>query len=218
MSRVWCFKLQFSWLHGGVRLRGAAKWTGHVHAHVSPLPWISFLGRSPRGTEKFPVLYGRLWLVIYRNHRTNGNPSFPPPPSTLTLWNLYVCSLCLCLYFSFANEFLLNVRVIHCYPTEVFSWWNTSFNHRNPQTLQSLDGFFLMFKWTMITHMILHFFHLGSQSSLDDVIKNLAAIKLGKVKQTQCFLYMASEAGKKLATSLLDEKKLSVNGDKYKSR
>ena len=56
------------------------------------------------------------------------------------------------------------------------------------------------------------------QSSLDDVIKNLAAIKLGKVKQTQCFLYMASEAGKKLATSLLDEKKLSVNGDKHKSR
>ncbi|KAM9081339.1 glycine N-acyltransferase-like isoform 1-T1 [Megaptera novaeangliae] len=57
----------------------------------------------------------------------------------------------------------------------------------------------------------------SSQSSLDDVIKNLAAIKLGKVKQTQCFLYMVSETAKKLATSLLDEKNLSPNGDKYKS-
>ncbi|XP_070329006.1 glycine N-acyltransferase isoform X3 [Odocoileus virginianus] len=57
----------------------------------------------------------------------------------------------------------------------------------------------------------------SSQSSLDDVIKNLAAIKLGKVKQTQCFLYMTSEAGKKFATSLLEEKSLSVNGDKPKS-
>uniref|UniRef100_A0A8C6BVJ0 Glycine N-acyltransferase-like protein n=1 Tax=Monodon monoceros TaxID=40151 RepID=A0A8C6BVJ0_MONMO len=57
----------------------------------------------------------------------------------------------------------------------------------------------------------------SSQSSLDDVIKNLAAIKLGKVKRTQCFLYMVSETAKKLATSLLDAKNVSPNGDKYKS-
>ncbi|XP_058926518.1 glycine N-acyltransferase-like [Kogia breviceps] len=57
----------------------------------------------------------------------------------------------------------------------------------------------------------------SSQSSLDDVIKNLAAIKLGKVKRTQCFLYMVSETAKKLATSLLDAKNISPNGDKYKS-
>ncbi|XP_059874941.1 glycine N-acyltransferase-like isoform X2 [Delphinus delphis] len=57
----------------------------------------------------------------------------------------------------------------------------------------------------------------SSQSSLDDVINHLAAIKLGKVKRTQCFLYMVSETTKKLATSLLDEKNVSPNGDKYKS-
>ncbi|KAG5200193.1 hypothetical protein JEQ12_006672 [Ovis aries] len=56
----------------------------------------------------------------------------------------------------------------------------------------------------------------SSQSSLDDVIKNLAATKSGKVKQTQCFLYMTSEAGKKLATSLLEAKSVSVNGGKHK--
>ena len=70
----------------------------------------------------------------------------------------------------------------------------------------------------MISHTILHFLHLGSQSSLDDVIKNLAAAKSGKVKRTQCFLYMTSEAGKKLATSLLEAKSVSVNGDKHKPR
>lgn len=70
----------------------------------------------------------------------------------------------------------------------------------------------------MICHMILHFLHLGSQSSLDDVIKNLAATKSGKVKQTQCFLYMASEPGKKLAASLLEAKNVSGDGGKHKSR
>lgn len=66
--------------------------------------------------------------------------------------------------------------------------------------------------------MILHFLHLGSQSSLDDVIKNLAATKSGKVKQTQCFLYMASEPGKKLAASLLEAKNVSGDGGKHKPR
>ncbi|XP_055404027.1 glycine N-acyltransferase-like [Bubalus kerabau] len=56
----------------------------------------------------------------------------------------------------------------------------------------------------------------SSQSSLDDVITNLAAIKSGKVKQTQCFLYMASEPTKKLATSLLEAKNVSVNSGKHK--
>ncbi|XP_010831482.1 PREDICTED: glycine N-acyltransferase isoform X3 [Bison bison bison] len=58
----------------------------------------------------------------------------------------------------------------------------------------------------------------SSQSSLDDVIKNLAATKSGKVKQTQCFLYMASESGKKLATSLLEAKNVSGDGGKHKPR
>ncbi|XP_020938662.1 glycine N-acyltransferase-like isoform X1 [Sus scrofa] len=57
----------------------------------------------------------------------------------------------------------------------------------------------------------------STQSSLDDVIKNLAALKLGKVKQTQCLLYMVSELGKKMANSLLDAKNPSPNDNKFKS-
>ncbi|XP_057582289.1 glycine N-acyltransferase-like isoform X2 [Hippopotamus amphibius kiboko] len=57
----------------------------------------------------------------------------------------------------------------------------------------------------------------SSQSSLNDVIKNLAGIKLGKVKQTQCFLYMVSETTRRLTASLLDGKDVLPNADKYKS-
>uniref|UniRef100_A0A8C3VZS7 Glycine N-acyltransferase-like protein n=1 Tax=Catagonus wagneri TaxID=51154 RepID=A0A8C3VZS7_9CETA len=56
----------------------------------------------------------------------------------------------------------------------------------------------------------------STQSSLDDVIKNLAALKLGKVKQTQCFLYIVSECRKKMATYLLDAKNLSPSDNKFK--
>ena len=43
-------------------------------------------------------------LVIYFIHSINSgsNPSFPPTNPCL-LWCPYVCSLCLCLYFCFAN-------------------------------------------------------------------------------------------------------------------
>ena len=58
--------------------------------------------------------------------------------------------------------------------------------------------------------------HQGSQSSLDKVIETLGAINLGKVKHTQCFLYMILETAKKLAPSLLDGKNLVRSWDKYK--
>nr|XP_044998141.1 glycine N-acyltransferase-like protein Keg1 [Jaculus jaculus] len=51
----------------------------------------------------------------------------------------------------------------------------------------------------------------SSQSSLDNVIENLTASNLGKVKHTQCFLYMIFETAKKLAPFLLDAKNLSPN-------
>ncbi|XP_070343929.1 glycine N-acyltransferase-like isoform X1 [Equus asinus] len=57
----------------------------------------------------------------------------------------------------------------------------------------------------------------SSQSSLDEVIENLVAIKLGKVKRTQCLLYMVSETTKKLVHSMQDSKNLSPNGDNHKS-
>ncbi|KAK7800512.1 hypothetical protein U0070_005407 [Myodes glareolus] len=56
----------------------------------------------------------------------------------------------------------------------------------------------------------------SSQSSLDKVIETLGAINLGKVKHTQCFLYMILETAKKLAPSLLDGKNLVRSWDKYK--
>ncbi|XP_058383397.1 glycine N-acyltransferase-like [Diceros bicornis minor] len=54
----------------------------------------------------------------------------------------------------------------------------------------------------------------SSQSSLNEVIQNLAAIKSFKVKQTQCILFMTPEMAKKLAPSLLDVKNLSPDGGK----
>ncbi|XP_010954625.2 glycine N-acyltransferase isoform X1 [Camelus bactrianus] len=57
---------------------------------------------------------------------------------------------------------------------------------------------------------------ISTQSSLDYVIKNLAAVQLSKVKLTQCNLYVVSETTKKLASSVMDGKSLSSNGDKYK--
>ncbi|XP_066107678.1 glycine N-acyltransferase-like isoform X1 [Saccopteryx bilineata] len=57
----------------------------------------------------------------------------------------------------------------------------------------------------------------SSQSSLDEVIKNLAAIKSGQVKLKQCILFMLSGTAKKLVPSLLDAQKLSPDGAAYNS-
>ncbi|XP_036718020.1 glycine N-phenylacetyltransferase isoform X1 [Balaenoptera musculus] len=48
----------------------------------------------------------------------------------------------------------------------------------------------------------------SSQSSLDEVIRNLATTKFVKVKQTQCILYMMSETARKLLPSLPETKNL----------
>ncbi|KAM4846941.1 glycine N-acyltransferase-like protein Keg1 [Thomomys bottae] len=56
----------------------------------------------------------------------------------------------------------------------------------------------------------------SSQSSLDKVIENLVANNLGKVKHTQCILYMTLNAVKKLAPSLVDVNSLPTNGVKPK--
>ena len=57
------------------------------------------------------------------------------------------------------------------------------------------------------------FLHQGSQSSLDKVIENLVAINSGKVKHTQCFLYMKSETAKKVDPSLVDVNNLVRSSD-----
>lgn len=54
--------------------------------------------------------------------------------------------------------------------------------------------------------MISHFPCVGSQSTLNEVIENVAAVKLGKLKQTQCVLCVISERAKKLVPSRMDAK------------
>ncbi|XP_004479304.1 glycine N-phenylacetyltransferase-like [Dasypus novemcinctus] len=56
----------------------------------------------------------------------------------------------------------------------------------------------------------------SSQSSLDEVIQNIAAMKLVKAKRTQCILYMMPETANKLIPSLLEAKNLSPKSVKPK--
>ncbi|XP_004437459.1 PREDICTED: glycine N-acyltransferase [Ceratotherium simum simum] len=82
---------------------------------------------------------------------------------------------------------------------------------KDPKNCQEFLGLPEVINWKQ------HLQIQSSQSSLDEVIENLVAIKLGKVKRTQCLLYMASETTKKLVLSLLDAKNLTSNGGKHKS-
>ncbi|XP_005352287.1 glycine N-acyltransferase-like protein Keg1 [Microtus ochrogaster] len=56
----------------------------------------------------------------------------------------------------------------------------------------------------------------SSQSSLDKVIEKLGAINSGKVKHTQCFLYMKRETAKKVDSSLVDMNNLVHSSDNPK--
>lgn len=62
-----------------------------------------------------------------------------------------------------------------------------------------------------------HFQIQSSQSSLNEVIQNLAATKSYQVKHSENFLYLASQTAKKLAPSLLDAESLSPGGGKPKA-
>jgi len=59
---------------------------------------------------EFPVLPSRFSLVIYFIHNSvyTSIPisQFILPPLPFPVWYLYICSLCLCLYFCFANKFI----------------------------------------------------------------------------------------------------------------
>uniref|UniRef100_A0A8C6DDJ5 Glycine N-acyltransferase-like protein n=1 Tax=Moschus moschiferus TaxID=68415 RepID=A0A8C6DDJ5_MOSMO len=109
--------------------------------------------------------------------------------------------------FFWPNILLLNCHFTELEMTDDLDHYTNTYQvySKEPQKCHEFLGSPEVINWKQ------HLQIQSSQSSLDDVIKNLAATKLGKVKQTQCFLYMASEAGKKLATSLLEAKKLSVN-------
>uniref|UniRef100_A0A8C7BGA0 Glycine N-acyltransferase-like protein n=1 Tax=Neovison vison TaxID=452646 RepID=A0A8C7BGA0_NEOVI len=66
--------------------------------------------------------------------------------------------------------------------------------------------------------MISHFPCVGSQSTLNEVIENVAAVKLGKLKQTQCVLCVISERAKKLVPSRMDAKNFAPYYKPHKSR
>ncbi|KAM5247301.1 LOW QUALITY PROTEIN: glycine N-acyltransferase-like protein Keg1 [Ctenodactylus gundi] len=57
----------------------------------------------------------------------------------------------------------------------------------------------------------------SSQSSLGKVIENLVDVNLGKVKHTQCILYMTSDTAQRLVPSLVDAESLPPNREEIKS-
>ncbi|KAM7085400.1 glycine N-phenylacetyltransferase-like isoform 2-T4 [Molossus nigricans] len=67
---------------------------------------------------------------------------------------------------------------------------------KDPKNCQEFLGTSHVINWKQ------HLQIQSSQSSLDEVIQNLAAIKQVKVKQTQCFLYMAPNTARRLLPSL----------------
>ncbi|XP_054998585.1 glycine N-phenylacetyltransferase-like [Sorex araneus] len=56
----------------------------------------------------------------------------------------------------------------------------------------------------------------STQSSLNEVMQNLARTKLVKIKHTQCFLYMFPESASKLLPSLLEAKNLPLKSGRPK--
>ncbi|XP_004479306.1 glycine N-acyltransferase-like [Dasypus novemcinctus] len=81
----------------------------------------------------------------------------------------------------------------------------------NPKNCQKFCGLPEVINWKQ------HLQIQSSQSTLNEVIQDLAVTKSFKVKHTQCFLYMMPETAKKLAPSLLDTKNLSSNNRKPKA-
>ncbi|XP_066107684.1 glycine N-acyltransferase-like [Saccopteryx bilineata] len=73
---------------------------------------------------------------------------------------------------------------------------------KDPENCQKLLGAPKVINWKQ------HLQIQSSQSSLNEVIQNLAAKKSFQVKQTQCFLYMSFDTIKKLIPSLLDVRNL----------
>ena len=99
-----------------------------IHIHIFPLFFLDFLPIwiTTELQVEFPVLYNKFSLFIYFIHSSvyvnicmyvymsdkgNANAysvymSFPPPSPP---WYSYICSLCLCLYFCFANKIIYTI-------------------------------------------------------------------------------------------------------------
>ena len=98
-----CFTMLCKFLH-------TAKWISRMYTYMpSFLDFLSIQATTEHWVE-FPVLPSRFSLVIYFIHNSvyTSIPisQFILPPLPFPLWYLYICSLCLCLYFCFANKFI----------------------------------------------------------------------------------------------------------------
>ncbi|XP_073760672.1 glycine N-phenylacetyltransferase-like isoform X2 [Callorhinus ursinus] len=81
---------------------------------------------------------------------------------------------------------------------------------KNPQNCQEFLGASGIINWKQ------HLQIQSSQSSLNEVIQNLAAVKLVKVKQKQGIMYMLPETASKLLPSLLEAKNLPLKSGRRK--
>lgn len=98
--------------------------------------------------------------------------------------------------------------------TEAAPGQNQGYPDAHADTSYSTDSFSKEFSTSW--HLSLKSL-LGTQSSLNEVIQNVAATKAFKVKQSQCFLYVTSDTVKKLIPSLLDVKNFPPGDGKPKS-
>ncbi|XP_032705606.1 glycine N-phenylacetyltransferase-like isoform X2 [Lontra canadensis] len=81
---------------------------------------------------------------------------------------------------------------------------------KNPPNCQEFLGASGVINWKQ------HLQIQSSQSSLNEVIQNLAAVKLVKVKQQQGIMYMLPERASKLVPSLLEAKNLPLKSGRCK--
>ncbi|XP_049502184.1 glycine N-phenylacetyltransferase-like [Panthera uncia] len=97
--------------------------------------------------------------------------------------------------------------------TDDFDYYTNTYQiyYKNPTNCQEFLGASDVINWKQ------HLQIQSSQSSLNEVIQNLAAAKLVKVKQDQAIMYMMSETASKLIPSLLEAKNLPPKSGRPKA-
>ena len=107
----------------------------HVYLYTLFLDFPSHLG-DRRAVSTVPVLHSKFSVVIHFIHSTSSVCSSAPVsqlilPSPLPACCPWICSLCLCLYFCFANKIVIPFPQIPHICVNIqylfFSFWLTSF-------------------------------------------------------------------------------------------
>ncbi|XP_044115308.1 glycine N-phenylacetyltransferase-like isoform X1 [Neovison vison] len=96
--------------------------------------------------------------------------------------------------------------------TDDFDYYTNTYQiySKNPPNCQEFLGASGVINWKQ------HLQIQSSQSSLNEVIQNLAAVKLVKVEQQQGIMYMLPERASKLLPSLLEAKNLPLKSGRHK--